>query len=305
MIYKGKKGVRARGIPNIVFQSDSATVGDHFRAGPEVDVFMSHSLLQTIEEVWVARFALLNLVLKDFRVRYRNMSLGFMWSVLNPLVILGVLSFVFTFIFKQDQPYFPVFLLLGLVAFNFFSLCLSAVTPAIFDNAALVKKVVFPRIVIPVSVVLSQLIHVLIQLLLLGMFILIFSVPITRMYLWMPVLYFIELLFVLGVSLICCALCVYFRDTRYLVESGLSILFWFTPIFYSLANMHDSLPKAIYAMYLCNPLAGCIEAARRVVLHGVAPDMISLAFAAGIAVATLVLGIAVFSRLQRNFADNI
>ena len=85
---------------------------------------------------WHHRYALYNLVLKDFRVRYRNMSLGFLWSVINPLVMLGVLVFVFTFVMKINrEPYFAVFLLLGLVLYNFMSLCLSTATTCIQDNS--------------------------------------------------------------------------------------------------------------------------------------------------------------------------
>jgi len=83
-----------------------------------------------LADIWRHRFALRNLVMKDFRVRYRNMSLGVLWSILNPLVMLGILMFVFTFVFPQDgsQPFFPVFLLLGLVCFNFLSLCINTST---------------------------------------------------------------------------------------------------------------------------------------------------------------------------------
>ena len=99
-------------------------------------------------------------------MRYRNMSLGVLWSILNPLVMLGVLVFVFTFIFPQgeSQPVFPVFVLLGLVCYNFLSLCINTSTNCIVDHASLVKKVIFPRQVLPLAVVLSQSIHVLIQL---------------------------------------------------------------------------------------------------------------------------------------------
>jgi len=255
--------------------------------------------------VWTHRFPLVNLVLKDFRIRYRHMSLGMLWSVLNPLVLLGVLSFVFVVLLRNPQPYFPVFVLLGLVMYNFFSLCLNAATSSVIDNAMLIKRVSFPRLIVPVSVVLSQLIHVVIQLALLGVFILIFQVPLRWTFLWLPVIYAAELLFVLGVALICSSLCVVYRDTRYLVESGLTILFWLTPIFYSLQSAHQNLPRALYAVYICNPLSGYIEAARRAVIYGVAPDMISLLIAVSVSLAALVAGLLVFTALEREFTDHL
>jgi lipopolysaccharide transport system permease protein len=255
--------------------------------------------------LWDRRFALINLVLKDFRVRYRNMSLGMAWSVLNPLVMLGVLMFVFTYIYPRPQRYFPIFLLLGLIAYNFFALCMASATACIVDNSPLVKKVAFPRLFIPISTVLAQMIHVAIQLLLLACFIVVFRVPITAKFLWLPALYLIELVFILGAALIACTLYVYFRDTKYVVDSLVTIGFWLTPVFYSLQNMHERLPRLGYAMYVMNPLAGCIEAARRVVVYGVQPDYLSLAIAAAVAVVTLATGLILFGRGQRFFADRV
>src|SRR5512137_1852489 len=97
-----------------------------------------------------------NLVAKDFRIRYRNMSLGVLWSVLNPLVMLGILLIVFTVVYPQrGQAYFPISVLLGLVSYNFVALCIPAATGAVVENAPLVKKSVFPRQILPISVVLS------------------------------------------------------------------------------------------------------------------------------------------------------
>lgn len=175
-------------------------------------------------DIWRHRFALRNLVMKDFRVRYRNMSLGVLWSILNPLVMLGILMFVFTFIFPQSesQPFFPVFILLGLVCFNFLSLCVNTSTTCIVEHAQLAKKVKFPRQVLPLAVVVSQSIHVLIQLGLTFVFILIYGVPIGLTYLWIAPILLIELIFVIGAGMAFSALNIFFRDVRYIVESLLA-----------------------------------------------------------------------------------
>lgn len=276
---------------------------------PETRAFSDTTMATIItgqpQTVWEYRFAVLNLILKDFRVRYRNMSMGFMWSVLNPLVMLGVLIFAFTYIYPHPEKYHAIFLLLGLVAYNFFGLCLSAAATSIYDNASLVKKVRFPRWAIPVSVVFSQLIHVVIQLVILCIFVACYKVPITWAFLWLPVIYGIEFIFVMGMSLICSALYIYYRDVKYIVESGLRVLFWFTPIFYTPELVHQSLPRIVYGIYMCNPLAGLIDASRRAVIHGVGPDMISFVTAIVVSFLTLAIGSWVFHRHQFEFADYI
>jgi lipopolysaccharide transport system permease protein len=258
-------------------------------------------------EIWAYRFALWNLILKDFRIRYRNMSLGMIWSILNPLVMLGVLVVVFSYIRLTSRPedHFAVFLLLGMIPFNFFSMTLPPSTTCILDNAALVKKVIFPRHILPVSVVLAQIIHVAIQLSLLAIFLAFSRVAPNPAWGWIPVLLGVELGVVLGCALILSALNVYYRDMLYLVQSGLTILFWFTPIFYPLSIVKTSLNPWVYQIYLLNPLAGIIDSFRQVVLRGQAPDGLALGISAGMAVLLLALGWAIFSRKERHFADKI
>ncbi len=255
---------------------------------------------------WKHRFAVYNLVLKDFKVRYRNMSLGFLWSVINPLIMLGVLVFVFTYVLKIDrEPYFAVFLLTGLVLYNFMSLCLAASTTCIKDNASVVKKIIFPRTIIPISVVLSQVIHLFIQLGVVGIFMIALHVPPSIKLLWLPVILLVEIVFIMGAALICSSLNVYFRDIQYLVESALTVLFWFTPIFYSLDTARNNLPPWLFHVYILNPLAGCIAAARNAVVRQAHPEALSFSIAAIVACISLGVGILLFTKLHTQFADKI
>lgn len=258
------------------------------------------SLLQLGE--W--RFALRNLILKDFRVRYRNMALGLLWSVINPLVMLLVLTFIFTCVYPNTGfKAFPVFVLLGLVIFNLFSRTVVTATVSVQENAALVKKVAFPRQLIPFSVIISQMLDGLILIGLLMIFILLFHVPFTAYFLWLPVIYLVLFAFITGVSLITCAMNVYFRDMRYLVESGMTILFWLTPVFYPLDLIRKNLNSTVYHIYILNPLAGCTDAARHAVLDGGHPDPLVFGTAAAISLTTLLFSLFLFQILQRRFAD--
>lgn len=252
------------------------------------------ALASTHDHLYILR----NLVVKDFKVRYRNMSLGILWSFVNPLVMMGVLSFVFTVIFEQKRRFYPLFLLIGLLPFNFFSLGWATGTNSVVENASLVKHVPLWRELLPVSVVLGNALHFLIQMALVLLAVAIW-VGVNPNWLWLPVIIALEVVFVGGLSLLTSGLNVHHRDMRYVVESANLVLFWMVPIFYSL----NDLPQEYVWIYQLNPIATVIFLIRRILLHGLGPHASTMVRLIGVSFAAFGLGAYVFRRVKRNFTD--
>jgi len=244
-------------------------------------------------------FLLQNLVLKDFRIRYRNMSLGVAWSVVNPLVMMGLLTFVFTKIFPNPQPHFAVFVLCALVPFNFYSLALNAGTTSLLENDSLIKRVRCPREIFPIAAVLANCLHFMIQIGLLVAFVLLAGYPINLHWLWLAPLWGMEIAFMCGLALITSGLDVYYRDVRYLVECSGLVLFWLVPIFYSF----QMVPVRYHMVYLLNPISSVVLAEREILLNNQAPSLEFLAPLVVVTVSCLALGFVIFGRLKRNLAD--
>jgi lipopolysaccharide transport system permease protein len=249
--------------------------------GVGVVVDRSAGAMSKLRELWSYRELIRNLVLRDLRVRYKGSALGYLWTQLAPLLMMGVFWFVFSFVQPQQIAMFPVFLIVGLLPWNFCNEAIASGARSVIDNANLIKKVFFPREVLPLVSVFSSLVNYLLSLPMMFLVMAIvqllypplrdqgrlFNFAPTVAYL--PVLIVIQALFLAGVALFFSALAVHFRDFVHLI--GIMLQFWFflTPVVYALDVLNISVGGVALAQVVrwLNPMASLIEFYREV-LYG-------------------------------------
>lgn len=255
-----------------------------------------------------------NLVIRDLKVRYKNSVLGVLWSLMNPLLMMVVFTVVFTVmapVRSASVHNFPVFMLCGLLPWNFFAASVIGSTVSIVANAPLIKKVYFPREILPISMVLANLVNFLIALIVLFGMILIFRMPLTIWLLYLPVIILIQVIFALGIGFFLATLNVFYRDTQQIMDVVMLAWFFMTPIFYPI----DILPRNYQLFgftldvwrldYILNPMASLI-ANYRVILYSGAPPALDFLIRTAITAGVIFLvGWFVFNHYSWRFAEEL
>ena len=277
--------------------------------------------IRSIREIWETRELLGLLVRREVKARYKNSSLGVVWSLFRPLVQLLIYYFAIGQILGVARliPDFAIFVFIGLTMWGLFSEIVSGSTNALITNAGLVKKVYLPREIFPLSAVGGALFNFVVQLIvLLAAIALLSTFPLDARLLLAPLALVMLVVFSVAVGLVLSAVNVYLRDTEHLVEIGLVILFWLSPIVYSYTFVHNALQgNWLEQLYLANPITLAIIAMQKALwnagsvatgdLQQAWPDNLELRVLIALVVSFVLLWIAqrIFARLQGNFAQEL
>lgn len=240
---------------------------------------------------------LYNLVSRDIKVRYRKSFLGMLWTVLNPLLMMMVMTIVFSTLFKSTIEYFPIYFLAGNLIFSLNSEVTNNCTYAIIGNAPLLKKVYIPKYLFPLAKACSGLVNLGFSLIAMFFVMIILRVPFQPTLVFLPLPIFYSFLFSVGLGLLLSAITVYFRDIAYFYSVLLIAWNYFTPVFYPI----DILPDFAKNLMKLNPLFHFIEYMRNLVLYARVPGITENVICCGMGILMVIIGTYVFYKKQDNF----
>lgn len=254
-----------------------------------------------IKEIYNYRELLKSNIKKELRGKYKGSFLGILWSFINPLLSVLVYAIVFPFILKDSQPNYVTFLIVGIIPWNWFITTLSQGTTTIINNSGIIKKVYFPRSILPLSVATSGLINFLISCLIIFLFLIFTGIGFSWYILYLPLIIIAQYILSLGIILITSSINVYIKDAEYIINFIVSMLFYATPILYS-----SSLFPQNYKWILnLNPLTTIINSYRDILFYQSSPRIKSLCIVLICSSILLFLGVKMFNKLQKGFAEEV
>ncbi|WP_423802982.1 ABC transporter permease [Paenibacillus dendrobii] len=237
----------------------------------------------------------------EIRNRYKGSILGVLWALLNPLFLLILYSFVFSFVMKVQITHYLLFLFAGLVPWLCFKSSILSSSGSIVGNGGLIKKIYFPREILIITSILGNFVNMFIGLLLIVPLLFIYKMGININYLFLPLIILIQFLFSLSIGLVISALTVFVRDLRQILDIIMMGLFYTTPIVYR----SEMIPEKIKLLFRVNPIAIIIKSYQDIIYHGVVPDILSLTLLGIVSIILLFIAFKIFNRLNRWFAEHI
>ncbi len=259
--------------------------------------------MKIFKDLYAYRELLKNNIKKDIRGKYKGSFLGVIWTFMNPLLMTLVYAIVFPYLMRGAQyEHYTTFIVIGILAWNWFSTCISQGTYTILGNGGILKKVYFPREILPISVVTSGLINYLITLVIIVFFLIFSGIGFNIHMIWLPLIIIVQYLLTLGIIFITSALNVYLRDLEYIIGFFMQMLFYATPIIYSIDIFGDSIVAKIVKL---NPMTAIINSYRNVLYWGEMPQIKSLLLVLVGSILLCFIGLQFFRKLSKGFAEEV
>ena len=240
-------------------------------------------------------------VRKEVRGKYKNSFLGILWSFLNPLLQIGVYALVFPLIMKSSETNYTVFICCGLIPWTFFATSISRSSFVMVENGNIIKKVYFPREILPLSIVTSEMINFIISTVIILAFVLGYGLGLTKYVLFYPLILLVQYLLLLGISLIVSSITVYIRDLNHFIGIALQLLFYATPICYS----SNVIPESFQWIIRFNPMTYIINGFRDIFYYQRTPNFMGLGIVFLVCLGIFGLGLLIFRKLEKGFAEEI
>jgi ABC-type polysaccharide/polyol phosphate export permease len=240
-------------------------------------------------------------VKKEIRGKYKGSFLGVLWSFVNPLLMTLVYAIVFPFVLKNGQPHYVTFLVVGILPWNFFTTVISQATSTFILNGGIIKKVYFPREILPISIATSGLINFLISCLIIFLFLIFSGIGFSWHIIFLPLVILTEYILLMGITFITSSINVYVRDAEYIIAFIINMLFYATPILYAT----DLFPTNVAKLLNLNPMTTIINCYRDILFYQSMPHIKSLLIVLACSIVLFYLGLKVFKKLEKGFAEEV
>ena len=257
--------------------------------------------MNIFQKIYNYRELLKTNVKKEIRGRYKNSILGVMWSFLNPLLQLAVYAVIFGALLAGGDPTYHIYICVALIPWTYFTTAITQSAFTVIGNGDIIKKVYFPREILPISVVTSGAVNFIISTIIILVFLFAAGLGISKYILLYPFILFIQYLLLIGIAFIVSSITVYFRDLEHIIGVVLMAAFYGTPIVYKL----EQLPANLQVLMKLNPMTHLINAYRDIFYYQQMPSLKILGILLLIAVGLTVIGYFIFKKLQKGFAEEL
>lgn len=261
--------------------------------------------MKLFKDLYSYRELLKSNVKKEIRGKYKGSFLGILWSFVSPLLMTLVYAIVFPYLMRgAGYEHYTTFLVIGILPWTWFTTSIAQGTFTVIGNGPIIKKVYFPREILPISVVTSGLVNFLISCIIIVLFLIISGIGFSINILWLPLIIIAQYLLTLGIIFITSAINVYVRDLEYIINFLIQMLFYGTPILYSV-DMFSNAPAVINTLIKYNPIGIIVTCYRDILYWGNEPHIWSLLIVILGSLVTCIVGLAIFRKLSKGFAEEV